>query len=51
MTDLEAARAAAEKRGIGHYDRHIFLCIGPDCCTPEEWPTVPAERPLTPAGP
>lgn len=36
MPDLEAARAAAEKRGIGHYDRHIFLCIGPDCCTPEE---------------
>lgn len=36
MLDIEAARAAAEKRGIGHYNRHIFLCIGPDCCTPEE---------------
>jgi (2Fe-2S) ferredoxin len=36
MTDIESARAAAAKRGIGHYDRHIFLCIGPDCCTPEE---------------
>lgn len=36
MTDLEPARAAAEKRGIGNYERHIFLCIGPDCCTAEE---------------
>ena len=25
----------AEKLGIGHYHRHVFLCIGPDCCTPE----------------
>ena len=21
---------------MGGYDRHIFLCTGPDCCTPEE---------------
>src|SRR5262249_56473129 len=25
---------AAEKR-IGHYERHVLLCTGPDCCTPE----------------
>ena len=33
---LAAARAAAVEHGVGHYARHIFLCIGPDCCTPEE---------------
>ena len=36
MKDIEAARASAEKRGIGEYERHMFICIGPDCCTPEE---------------
>src|SRR3954462_14931062 len=25
----------AEKLGIGHYHRHVFLCVGPDCCAPE----------------
>ena len=24
------------KRGIGSYQRHVFLCTGPKCCTPEE---------------
>jgi (2Fe-2S) ferredoxin len=28
-------QAVAEKLGIGHYQRHIFLCTGPNCCTPE----------------
>ena len=41
MTDetnegLSGARAEAERRGVGGYRRHVFLCIGPDCCTPEE---------------
>jgi (2Fe-2S) ferredoxin len=40
MTDpeqnLDEARAEAVRRGVGSYDRHIFLCIGPDCCTEEE---------------
>lgn len=39
MTDsdrFEAAREQAKVRGIGQYERHIFLCTGPDCCTPEE---------------
>lgn len=33
---LAAARAEAERRGVGNYERHIFLCVGPDCCTAEE---------------
>jgi len=28
-------RAAAEKQGVGGYHRHVFLCTGPSCCTPE----------------
>jgi (2Fe-2S) ferredoxin len=27
--------AAAAKQGIGNYHRHVFLCTGPSCCTPE----------------
>lgn len=26
---------AANKLGIGSYRRHVFLCTGPSCCTPE----------------
>lgn len=33
--DLTAAREEAARRGVGSYERHIFLCTGPDCCTPE----------------
>jgi (2Fe-2S) ferredoxin len=34
--DLDAQlRAAAAKIGIGQYRRHVFLCTGPSCCTPE----------------
>lgn len=37
MSDwIEEAKAEAQMRGVGSYERHIFLCIGPDCCTPEE---------------
>lgn len=25
----------AEKLGIGGYQRHVLLCTGPTCCTPE----------------
>lgn len=25
----------ASKLGIGSYRRHVFLCTGPSCCTPE----------------
>lgn len=27
---------AATKLGIGQYEKHVFLCTGPTCCTPEE---------------
>ena len=33
---LGAARAEAARRGVGSYERHILLCTGPDCCTPEQ---------------
>jgi (2Fe-2S) ferredoxin len=32
----EKARREAEKRGVGGYERHILLCIGPDCCSDSE---------------
>ena len=28
--------AVAAKLGIGGYRRHVLLCTGPTCCTPEE---------------
>lgn len=32
----EQLQAAVAKVGIGQYRRHVFLCTGPSCCTPEE---------------
>jgi (2Fe-2S) ferredoxin len=32
----EQLHLAASKVGIGTYRRHVFLCTGPKCCTPEE---------------
>ena len=32
----EAARKEARKLGIGGYSRHIFLCLGPDCCRKDD---------------
>jgi (2Fe-2S) ferredoxin len=29
-------RDVAAKLGIGSYHRHVFLCAGPSCCTPED---------------
>src|SRR3954462_1375267 len=31
----ESLPVIAEKFGVGHYHRHVFLCIGDDCCTAE----------------
>lgn len=31
----EPLQAAAAKHNVGHYQRHVFLCTGPKCCTPE----------------
>jgi (2Fe-2S) ferredoxin len=36
MAELpEKLQAAVTKLGIGAYHRHVFLCQGPNCCTPE----------------
>jgi (2Fe-2S) ferredoxin len=32
----EHLRTIAAKLGIGSYKRHVLLCTGPNCCTPEE---------------
>lgn len=26
----------AQKLGIGAYRRHVLLCVGPNCCSPEQ---------------
>jgi (2Fe-2S) ferredoxin len=31
----EELKKVAGKLGIGNYQRHVFLCTGPTCCTPE----------------
>ena len=36
MEKLEQLQAVAGKMGVGSYHRHVFLCTGPDCCTPED---------------
>jgi (2Fe-2S) ferredoxin len=33
-THQELAKVS-EKLGIGSYHKHVFLCTGPNCCTPE----------------
>ena len=35
MDKPEDLQAVAAKLGIGGYRRHVFLCTGPNCCTPE----------------
>lgn len=32
----EQLEAAVAKLGIGSYRRHVLLCTGPTCCTPEQ---------------
>ena len=37
MTDRKQELAAvAAKLNVGGYVRHVLLCTGPNCCTPEE---------------
>jgi (2Fe-2S) ferredoxin len=31
----ELLKSTAEKIGVGKHTRHVFLCLGPSCCTPE----------------
>jgi (2Fe-2S) ferredoxin len=35
MDNLEPQRKMAEKLLIGQYHRHVFLCIGEECCSKE----------------
>ena len=32
---IDQLKNAAAKTGVGSYQRHVFLCTGPSCCTPE----------------
>ncbi len=32
----EQLESVAGKLGIGSYQRHVLLCTGPNCCTPQE---------------
>jgi (2Fe-2S) ferredoxin len=32
----ETLKAVVEKRSIGQYQRHVLMCTGPSCCTPEQ---------------
>ena len=34
MADHKNTTEAVQNLGIGTYTRHIFLCLGPDCCNP-----------------
>jgi (2Fe-2S) ferredoxin len=36
MPDEQDLQGIAAKLGLGTYSRHVFLCTGPNCCTPEE---------------
>jgi (2Fe-2S) ferredoxin len=37
MTEKEEQlEIVAAKFGIGSYHRHVLLCTGPNCCTPQE---------------
>lgn len=36
MSDsIDPVQAAVKKHSIGQYERHVLLCTGPSCCTPE----------------
>ena len=43
----EQLQSTAASLNIGSYRRHVFLCTGPNCCTPEEglaaWETLKQE--------
>lgn len=33
---IKSARAKAKEREIGSFERHMFICVGPDCCSEAE---------------
>ena len=36
MKERSTPEAAAASFGVGRLERHVFLCTGPDCTTPEQ---------------
>ena len=36
MAEKNELQAVAAKLGVGDYKRHVLLCTGPTCCTPED---------------
>jgi (2Fe-2S) ferredoxin len=34
--EAQDLQAAVAKVGVGQYTRHVFLCVGPSCCSSEE---------------
>jgi (2Fe-2S) ferredoxin len=36
MSVGEELQMIVEKKGINQIQRHVFLCTGPSCCTPEQ---------------
>jgi (2Fe-2S) ferredoxin len=36
MPNINEARKEAREREIGTFERHMFICIGPDCCSDKE---------------
>lgn len=47
MDKTEQLDTVRKKLGIGAIERHVFLCAGPKCCTPEigqeAWETLKAK--------
>ena len=45
--DDKSLQKTVTNLGIGNYERHVLLCTGPTCCTPEEgqqaWDTLKKE--------
>jgi (2Fe-2S) ferredoxin len=35
VDEKEKLQAIARGKGVGDYKRHVFLCLGPDCCKSE----------------
>lgn len=46
-TPNESLEVAATKLGLGNYQRHVFLCVGPTCCESDiglkAWDALKAE--------
>lgn len=44
---MDAVEKGLAKAGVAAARRHLFLCVGPDCCTPEQgdrtWQHLKAE--------